>query len=223
MGGCDARRNLRVVGRLMRINASPVHESYTGYGCNFWKAGSMRHNRINGEFLKRACLLAGILFAGIAVFGPSLHAAGSGKLSKGATKAPASREGRGLVVAIPIIDAARGRRLFVNKGCVICHSINGVGGKAGPPLDARDRNSVIDIFDFAARMWAGSFAMIELQGMELGYQLEINGDELGHIAAFVYDRQAQRRFTRADVPDLIKDMIIREPYEPGKGLDDPRQ
>ncbi len=134
-----------------------------------------------------------------------------------------ARERRNIVVAIPIIDAARGAQLFVSKGCVICHSINGTGGKAGPALDAAEGNEVVDIFDFAARMWAGSFAMIELQGMELGYQLEMNGEELGHIAAFVYDRQAQKRFTEADVPDLIKDMVIREPYEPGKGLDDPRQ
>lgn len=179
--------------------------------------------RISGEFLKRSCLFIGLLLAGIAVASVSLHAAGSGKSSKGANKASASRDGRTLVVAIPIIDAAQGRRLFVNKGCVICHSINGVGGKAGPALNAADGNAVIDIFDFAARMWAGSFAMIELQGMELGYQLEIDGKELGHIAAFVYDRKAQRRFTQSDVPDLIKDMIIRTPYEPGKGLDDPRQ
>jgi len=29
-------------------------------------------------------------------------------------------------------EAAKGRALFVTKGCVICHSVNGVGGRAAP-------------------------------------------------------------------------------------------
>ena len=178
-------------------------------------------NWIGGKVLKRSSLLVIPLLVGIA--GVYSHTSEGGNPSKGAAKASASRDGRAVVVAIPIIDSARGGRLFVTKGCVICHSINGVGGKAGPVLDASEGNSIIDIFEFAARMWSGSFAMIELQGMELGYQLEINGEELGHIAGFVYDKEAQQRFTQSDVPDLIKDMIIRTPYEPGKGLDDPRQ
>ena len=33
-------------------------------------------------------------------------------------------------VVMPLIDAQRGRRLFVTKGCFICHSIKGVGGMA---------------------------------------------------------------------------------------------
>jgi mono/diheme cytochrome c family protein len=32
-------------------------------------------------------------------------------------------------------DAARGRTLFVSKGCVVCHAINEVGGTSAPPLD----------------------------------------------------------------------------------------
>lgn len=181
---------------------------------------------LGGMVLQRGLLLGVVLMAGVALAtahpGNSSAAETSTK-AKASEKASAGRERRSIVVAIPLIDSARGKQLFVNKGCVICHSINGVGGKAGPALDAAAGNDVVDIFDFAARMWAGSFAMIELQGMELGYQLEINGEELGHIAAFVYDRRAQKQFSESDVPDLIKDMIIREPYEPGTGLGDPRE
>lgn len=183
----------------------------------------MLQNGFGGKTLKRSLLLGVLLLAGVTAAAFYTGAAEKRSPTKGTAKAPASRAGRTVVVAIPVIDADRGSRLFATKGCVICHAVNGVGGKAGPALDAADGNAVIDIFDFAARMWTGSFAMIELQGMELGYQLEINGEELGHISAFVYDKQTQKRFTEAKVPDLIKDMIIREPYEPGKGLDDPRQ
>ena len=171
-------------------------------------------------YLTPALLLVGAAVAAIGI--SARDAAGAGTKPAGAPSSTGAAT-RTAVVAIPAIDAERGSRLFVTKGCVICHSINGVGGKAGPSLDASDETGVIDVFDFAARMWAGSFAMIELQGMELGYQLEISGEELAHIAGFVYDRKAQQRFRQSDVPDLIKDMIIREPYEPGKGLDDPRQ
>lgn len=186
----------------------------------------MSRKGFDGRALKRSLLLGIFLAVGTALVTVDADDVGAAEQSanaKASEKPSAGRERRSIVVAIPLIDSARGAQLFVNKGCVICHSINGVGGKAGPALDAAAGNEIVDIFDFAARMWAGSFAMIELQGMELGYQLEINGEELGHIAAFVYDRRAQKRFSESDVPDLIKDMIIREPYEPGKGLDDPRE
>lgn len=42
--------------------------------------------------------------------------------------------GAGLV--LPQMDAAKGRELFASKGCVVCHSVNGVGGEDAPALDA---------------------------------------------------------------------------------------
>jgi hypothetical protein len=126
-------------------------------------------------------------------------------------------------LVVPMMDSAKGKRLFVDKGCVLCHSVNGVGGLAGPPLDVPDSVRYVDLLDFMARMWRGSFAMIELQGMELGYQLDFTGEELGHIAAFLADIDAQERFGEQDVPDLIQDMFIREQYELGEGLKAPGQ
>lgn len=118
-------------------------------------------------------------------------------------------------VAFPVIDPATGQKLFVTEGCVICHSVNGIGGKAGPTLDAEDGNSVIDVFEFTARMWAGAFAMVELQSQELGYQFDLTGEEMAHIAGFVYDRKQQLLFKESDVPDLIRDMFIKTRYELG--------
>lgn len=124
-------------------------------------------------------------------------------------------------LVVPMMDPAKGKRLFVDKGCVLCHSVNDVGGRAGPALDVPDSVRVVDLLDFMARMWRGSFAMIELQGMELGYQLDFTGEELGHIAAFLADLDTQERFGEQDVPDLIRDQFIREPYELGEGLNVP--
>ncbi len=39
-------------------------------------------------------------------------------------------------ILFPLLDPARGRALFVDKGCVVCHSVNGVGGEIAPVLDA---------------------------------------------------------------------------------------
>jgi len=133
----------------------------------------------------------------------------------------ATPEATGLKLVVPIVNPAKGKRLFVERGCVLCHSVNKVGGRAGPPLDAPSGGASVDLLDFMARMWRGAFAMIELQGMELGYQLDFSGEELGHIAAFLADSGMQKKFRERDVPDLIRDMFIREPYEMGDGLQAP--
>ena len=105
------------------------------------------------------------------------------------------------------------RDLFTGKGCVVCHSINWVGGKAGPALDADPYEPGLDVFDFAARMWRGAPTMIVLQEMELGYQIELTGQELADLARFIHDAEAQRNFQETDVPELIRDWMVDEVYD----------
>ena len=115
--------------------------------------------------------------------------------------------------ALPFADAEKGRELFVGKGCVVCHAVNGAGGKAGPALDAaEDDAGYLDPFDFAARMWRGAQTMTVLQEMELGYQIEFTGAELAHIARFLGDRAAQRDFGDNDIPELIRDWMVDDVY-----------
>lgn len=118
---------------------------------------------------------------------------------------------RGFVV--PVVNPERGRALFVGKGCVVCHQINGVGGMAAPALDVDTEEPYADMFDFMARMWRGAYAMIDLQSMELGYQIDLTGEELADIFGFVHDRQEQLRFSIDDVPDLIRDWMVDERYD----------
>jgi cytochrome c len=106
-------------------------------------------------------------------------------------------------VAAPELDAERGRELFVSKGCVICHAINGVGGNAigdlsgkqAPSLEAEKMPMVMDPYAFFAKMWRGAASMIVLQREQLGYQIDLRGDEIGDIMAFLHDREEQERFT----------------------------
>ena len=84
-------------------------------------------------------------------------------------------------------NSARGKQLFVNKGCVVCHSINGAGGDVGPALDIDPSVRKIDVFGFAARMWKGAPEMVALQVMEVGFPIDLNGQELAHLAHFLHD------------------------------------
>ena len=108
---------------------------------------------------------------------------------------------------LPPMDAAEGRLLFASKGCVVCHSINGVGGEDAPPLDAEFMDLPMNPFDFAARMWRGAETMVELQRDELGDVIYLEGDELASIIAFVHDAEEQARFSAADIPEEIEAMM----------------
>ena len=102
-----------------------------------------------------------------------------------------------LSVVMPPMDATNGRILFATKGCVICHEVNGVGGRRGkaPPLDAARMPIKADPFVFSARMWRGAKQMIQLQEEDLGYRIQITPDELADIFAFVHDEGEQVLFT----------------------------
>ena len=128
-----------------------------------------------------------------------------------AASTPALAESRKLV--IPLANAEEGKKLFVGKGCVVCHAVNGVGGKAAPALDASGDEPYFDVFDFVARMWRGAPTMIVLQEMELGYQIELDGEELAHLAAFASDPEAQGRFSDKDIPEVIRDWMVDEVYQ----------
>lgn len=144
-------------------------------------------------------------FAVAAMFaGPELPAAAQ-------SPGRATADGAQLLV-VPVPDAAEGKRLFVGKGCVVCHAINGVGGKAAPPLDAVRDTRTIDALEFAARMWRGAPTMIVLQEMELGYQIQLTGEDIAHLAAFAADADMQTGFRESDIPEVIRDWMVDEVY-----------
>lgn len=113
-----------------------------------------------------------------------------------------------LSVVIPQIDSQRGRRLFVTKGCFICHSVKGVGGKAAPPLDAPEGMHSIDVLGFVARMWKGAPLMFELQSMELGYRIDFSAEELADLAGFTGDSRAQKGFSREEIPEIVQEWMV---------------
>lgn len=114
--------------------------------------------------------------------------------------------GQGML-QMPQMNPARGRELFASKGCVVCHSINGVGGTDATALDATTMPRLMNPFEFTAKMWRGAEAMIYLQRDELGEQIEFSGDELADIIAFVHHHEEQAKFSEADIPPRIKGLM----------------
>lgn len=101
--------------------------------------------------------------------------------------------------------------------------MNGVGGEDAPPLDASTMRGPMSPFDFAARMWRGAEAMIALQRDELGEQIELTGQDLADIVAFVHSPEEQAKFGEADIPERIRDLMHHEeemggggPHAPGE-------
>lgn len=119
-------------------------------------------------------------------------------------EAPGFLTQRGTSLLIPAMDPVRGRMLFLKKGCVACHTVNGVGGVRGPRLDADRTLKRISVFDFAARIWRGADAMIDLQRLDLGYQVGLRADELADLTAFAHDYREQRKLSEADIPPKVR-------------------
>ncbi len=111
----------------------------------------------------------------------------------------------GLVV--PKMDAARGRKLFAETGCVVCHSVNKVGGEVGPSLNAGDLPSPMNAFEFAARMWRGAAAMTAMQEEAFGEVISLSGRDLADLIAFAHDNKEQKKLTENQVPKKFREMM----------------
>ena len=112
------------------------------------------------------------------------------------------------------MDSASGRLLFAEKGCVACHSVNGIGGEDAAPLDASAMEENMNPFELAAKMWAMAPYMIEAQEEEMGGQILFTGEELGDIVAFLHDDAEQLKFTEESLPENILEML-EEGHEHG--------
>ena len=100
---------------------------------------------------------------------------------------------------MPIMNSSRGALLFVEKGCVACHAVNGVGGHDSTALDAHDMDAYMNPFDLAAKMWMMAPYMISAQEEAFGEQIQFTGEELADIIAFLHDDVAQHEFTEDDL------------------------
>lgn len=116
----------------------------------------------------------------------------------------------GTRLVIPMMDPERGKTQFVEKGCVACHAINGVGGHDAPPMDDHRQMGVVNPFDFAAKMWNHAPGMIAAQQDAFGEQIYVTGTELADIIAFLHNEEAQHTFDEDDLTDSARKMMDHE-------------
>ena len=110
-------------------------------------------------------------------------------------------------LVFPKMDAEKGKKLFVDKGCVACHAVNGIGGHDAPAMDAHRKMNGVNPFDFAARMWNHAPGMIAAQEEAFEEQVNLTGDDLAHIVAFVHDDNAQHAFNENDLTAKARKMM----------------
>lgn len=123
--------------------------------------------------------------------------------------APGAKD-HGTRLLMPLMNPERGKRLFVSKGCVACHAINGIGGHDAPAMDAHRMDRVMNPFDFAAKMWNHAPAMIAAQEGAMGEQIYFTGNELADIIAFIHDDEAQHAFSEKDITPAARKMMHHE-------------
>lgn len=157
----------------------------------------MCKNRYLGLYPAKLTVIAGLIVAALAL-----------PVSAGQDAAAKSTiHHKGPWLLLPIMDSEHGKLLFVTKGCVVCHSINGVGGTDAPKLDASTVPGPMNPLDFAARMWNHSVGMVAMQQAEMGGQVRLSGDELGDIIAFAHDANMQSTFSNKDLPPEIREKL----------------
>ncbi len=168
--------------------------------------------------MKKLAMLTASAMGGLVVaFGGVDFAGGVGGSAGRAAVAANLPEPIAPGLIMPAMDPVRGKGLFASKGCVVCHSINGVGGEDAPQLDASTMTPQMNPFDFFAKMWRGAAPMIMMQMHEIGHQIEFTGQDLADIVAFVHNAQVQKSFTEDDIPAEIRQHM--EGDEEGHGME----
>ncbi|UCC72784.1 MAG: c-type cytochrome [Gemmatimonadota bacterium] len=84
-------------------------------------------------------------------------------------------------------DAERGRVLFREKNCMLCHSVQSVGGRVGPDLAQREHQW--GLTEFAAAMWNKAPLMVEAlanRGMDIP---QLGSGEMADLVAYLYSVQ----------------------------------
>jgi len=84
----------------------------------------------------------------------------------------------------PTQDPLAGSRVFGGRGCVKCHAVNGVGGKAGPDLARVERPR--SFFDLAAALWNHAPRMADRMRKAGIERPQLDAREMGDLAAFLF-------------------------------------
>jgi len=80
--------------------------------------------------------------------------------------------------------ADEGHRLFRDKGCILCHSVRGEGGRVGP--DLAERGLAWSLTQFAAAMWNKAPAMMKEMTARAISVPRLQAREMADLVAYLY-------------------------------------
>jgi hypothetical protein len=59
-------------------------------------------------------------------------------------------------------------------------------------------------------MWKDAEEMVAFQVREVGFPIQLNGQELAHLAYFLHDYEAQKTFSDEDIPHIVRKLLEAE-------------
>lgn len=80
-------------------------------------------------------------------------------------------------------DVDKGRELFRERKCAVCHQFGGVGGTVGPRLD--ELKNFASVYFFARALWNHGPEMTEKMAELSLDRPRLEGDDVAHIVAFI--------------------------------------
>jgi mono/diheme cytochrome c family protein len=98
----------------------------------------------------------------------------------------------------------RGRKLFGEKRCIVCHSVGGKGGTVGPELGRRGHH--VSLSQFAALMWnhgPGMWAKMNERGIQVP---RLTGQEMADVVAYLY---VSRYFDQPVISRIQGQQLVR--------------
>lgn len=81
-------------------------------------------------------------------------------------------------------ESGRGHRVFVDKGCIACHSVRGAGGSVGPDFGRDVRYDTV--LDFAAALWNKGPQMVQVMRRQGVDPPPVAAQEMADLVAFFY-------------------------------------
>jgi mono/diheme cytochrome c family protein len=96
----------------------------------------------------------------------------------------AAKEGAGDTAQVVPGTPERGRKLFGEKRCIVCHRVGGKGGTVGPDLGRRGHH--VSLTRFASLMWNHGptmWARMKERGIQVP---RLTGQEMADILAYLY-------------------------------------
>jgi cytochrome c553 len=104
--------------------------------------------------------------------------------------------------------SSSGKFAYINNECIICHSVNGLGGQEGAPkLNDLNQDGLRALMDASGSKGSNLNDLVEIPHNELTLPIELTVHDLGAIVEFVNNTLQVRSLTEKDIPVWMHDLV----------------